>query len=89
MDTPYEPGSDPAMETLVAVLEQIAKATLAGLLRIEARLDRMDNRFDRMDSRLDRLDERRERDFRITFGALITVALGLAALMAHGFKWLP
>jgi len=27
-------------------------------------------------------------DFRILFGAIITVALGLAALMAHGFKWL-
>lgn len=27
-------------------------------------------------------------DFRILFGALITVAIGLAGLMAHGFKWL-
>lgn len=27
-------------------------------------------------------------DFRILFGALITVALGLAALMAHGFHWI-
>jgi len=28
-----------------------------------------------------------ETDFRIMFGALITVALGLAALMAKGFHW--
>lgn len=27
-------------------------------------------------------------DFRLLFGALITVALGLAALMAKGFHWL-
>lgn len=27
-------------------------------------------------------------DFRLLFGALITVALGLAALMAKGFGWL-
>jgi hypothetical protein len=27
-------------------------------------------------------------DFRILFGAVITVALGLAALMARGFHWL-
>jgi hypothetical protein len=27
-------------------------------------------------------------DFRLLFGALITVALGLAGLIAHGFKWL-
>lgn len=27
-------------------------------------------------------------DFRILFGALVTASLGLAALMAHGFKWI-
>lgn len=27
-------------------------------------------------------------DFRLLFGALIAAALGLAALMAHGFHWL-
>lgn len=27
-------------------------------------------------------------DFRLLFGALITVALGLAAMMAKGFQWL-
>lgn len=27
-------------------------------------------------------------DSRLIFGALITVALGLAALMAHGFHWI-
>lgn len=27
-------------------------------------------------------------DFRLLFGALIATALGLAALMAHGFRWL-
>ncbi|MCB1909969.1 MAG: hypothetical protein KDH15_21620 [Rhodocyclaceae bacterium] len=27
-------------------------------------------------------------DFRLLFGALIAVALGLAGLMAHGFKWI-
>ena len=27
-------------------------------------------------------------DFRLIFGALISVALGLAALMAKGFHWL-
>ena len=27
-------------------------------------------------------------DFRLLFGAVIAVALGLAGLMAHGFKWI-
>ena len=30
----------------------------------------------------------RTTDFRIMLGALITVALGLAAIMAEGFGWL-
>ena len=30
----------------------------------------------------------RTTDFRIMFGALITVALGLATIMAKGFGWL-
>mgnify|MGYP000722284598 FL=1 len=30
----------------------------------------------------------RTTDFRLIFGAIITVALGLAALMAKGFGWL-
>lgn len=29
-----------------------------------------------------------ERDFRLMFGALIAVALGLAGLLAKGFHWL-
>jgi hypothetical protein len=29
-----------------------------------------------------------QRDFRILFGAIIVVALGLASLIAKGFKWL-
>jgi hypothetical protein len=33
------------------------------------------------------LREHQERDFRLLFGALIVVALGLAALMAKGFGW--
>lgn len=32
--------------------------------------------------------ELHHKDFRILFGALITVALGLAGLMAKGFGWL-
>lgn len=39
---------------------------------------------------VDLREHRRETrsDFRILFGALITVALGLAAIMAKGFGWL-
>lgn len=56
--------------------------------RLDVRLDKIDARFDKNDARFDKSDERRERDFRLIFGALIAVALGLASLMAKGFHWL-
>ncbi|MCE0745506.1 hypothetical protein LWC05_16670 [Acetobacter sicerae] len=67
-------GYNGGMETRIAVLEQIAKDTKETLKEI------------REDQRVMRSSQ--ERDFRLLFGALISGALGLAALMAHGFKWL-
>ena len=32
--------------------------------------------------------DRQERDFCLLFGIVVTVALGLAGLLAHGFKWI-
>jgi hypothetical protein len=34
------------------------------------------------------LDQRRERDFRLTFGAIITATLGMAYLIARSAHWL-
>jgi len=62
------------VEARLAVLEQIAVSTKEILIEMKA------------DIRELRQDQKS--DFRITFGALITVAIGLAGLMAHGFKWL-
>ena len=61
------------MKPLV-VLEQIAKSTEATLVRIE--------------SRLDRLADVHDRNFRLTFGAIITASVSLAGMMARHFKWL-
>jgi len=83
----------------VAVLEQIARSTEAGLLRIENRLDRMDARFERMDARLDRMDGRidtrfdtltnnQRGDFRWLLGIMLAGFTGLLGVMAHGFHWL-
>ena len=57
-----------------AVLEQIAKYTKDVLAEIKKDLKSI------------RADQRA--DFRLLFGCIITVALGLAGLMAHGFHWL-
>jgi uncharacterized coiled-coil protein SlyX len=88
------PPHDPGMEARVAVLEEIASAAKQATLELrnEARETnrRMDGLRDRMDGLRDRMDGLRdtgEANFRIMFGALITTALGLAALMAKGFHW--
>jgi hypothetical protein len=41
-----------------------------------------------MKSELGKVRGRMDRDFRMLFGALISVALGLGGLMAKGFGWL-
>jgi hypothetical protein len=71
---------DPGMEARVAVLEEIASATKQATadLRTEVR---------ETNRRMDALRDTVEVNFRIMFGALITTALGLAALMAKGFHW--
>ena len=70
---PGEPPYGVGMEARVAVLEQIAKDTkeILGEIKRDIRDIRQDQKV----------------DFRVLFGALISVAVGLAAIMAHGFKW--
>lgn len=67
-------GDDGQMEARIAKLEASAQ-------HIEG-----DLRDVKTDLRAFR--DKAERDFRLTFGAIIVVALGLAGLMAKGFKWL-
>jgi DNA anti-recombination protein RmuC len=59
--------------------------------RFDAMRDDMNRRFDAMrddmNRRFDTMRDAIERDFRLLFGAIITVALGLAALMARSFHW--
>jgi hypothetical protein len=58
----------------LAALEEIASSTKKTLGRTDVRLIRM--------------EDRQNTDFRLLFGALIVVALGLGALMAKDFHWL-
>lgn len=82
---------DRSMEARIAVLEEIAAATRQSVAEQRAdtnrRFDEVNRRFDAVDRRFDAMREAMERDFRIVFGAIITVALGLAALLAKGFHW--
>ena len=98
-DTPVEPlpgGRYPAdMESRVAVLEQIARNTVASLERIERRFDAVDRRFDAIDRRFDAIDRRIDgtvSDHRSDFRWLLGIMLGgfgtMLGVMAHGFHWL-
>jgi hypothetical protein len=90
------------MEPRVRVLEEITVATKAMLAEIKAdqRADRADTTagfaamraemttgFGAMRAEMISMEQRRERDFRITFGAIITTTLGLAYLIARSAHW--
>ena len=64
---------DRPMEARVAVLEEIAATTKQATIEFRQYIRALRNA--------------QERDFRILFSALITTAIGLAAMMAKGFHW--
>lgn len=55
---------------------------------LEANTKNMAASVDRIDNSVGKIRDRMDADFRITWGGLIAIALGLAALMAKGFKWI-
>jgi len=74
VDPPSGGGDDGAMQARVAKLE-------AGVAHLERDVADI-----RAELRLLRSDQRA--DFRLTWGAIIVAALGLAGLMVKGFHWL-
>lgn len=72
---PAGPGRYPAdMESRVAVLEQIARATSATL--------------ERLDRRLDTIEREQRADFRWLLGLILAQTGAMLGVMAHGFHWL-
>jgi hypothetical protein len=98
-----ERGYPDDMEARLRVLEEIAAGTKAILAEIRAdqRAIRaemvagftagraeMAAGFTAGRAEMTALDQRRERDFRLTFGAIITATLGMAYLIARSAHWL-
>ncbi len=71
---PAAPSYGASMETRVALLENS--------------ITHFGQTLDRLDSRMARMEDRQAADFRLIFGAIITLGIGLAGLIAHGFHWL-
>lgn len=60
----------------------------ARVAKIEATVEHVQTDVREIKSDIRDLRTASQTDFRIVFGSLIAVALGLAGLMAHGFHWL-
>jgi hypothetical protein len=73
-DPPHDGGMEARVAKLEASMEYVQKDIS------ELRTDVREIRGD--------IKGIRTTDFRLLFGAIIAVALGLAALMAHGFHWI-
>jgi hypothetical protein len=97
-DTPVEPAGggrySSDMETRVAILEHIARTTIAALERLERRFDTVDHRFELMERRLDRIETEHHASFRWLLGVMLAgwgsvlgVLGAMFGLMAHGFHW--
>ena len=56
--------------------------------KLEADVAHVQKDIGTMKTDIGQIRERQDRDFRLLFGAVITVALGLGGLMAKGFGWL-
>ena len=82
------PAGEPygmSMEARVAVLETIAAQNSATLIEIKQEMRDFRKELQDFRSEFRRIHDR---DFRITFGAIITTTIGLAALIAHVAHWL-
>jgi len=71
-------GDDGGMESRIARLEIAVEYIQRDIVEIKGHINALRNDVSGI----------RTTDFRITFGAIITVALGLAGLVAKGFGWI-
>lgn len=60
----------------------------ARLAKVEATLEHVGREIADVKTEVRSLRDQARTDFRVTFTAIIAVALGLAGLMAKGFHWL-
>ena len=60
----------------------------ARIAKLEASVTHIEKDISEIKAEVREIRKDNKEDFRVLFGSLIFVALGLAALMAHGFKWI-
>jgi hypothetical protein len=77
-----------AVEIRLGAVEMRLGAVETRLGELGERVARVETGIDFLRSDIKSLGDRHTTDFRLMFGALVTVALGLSSLMAKGFGWL-
>lgn len=86
-----EPPHDGGMEARVAKLEVAAEYIQRDVAEIKSDIRDMKNAWiafkDDVNGEFKTVRSEMKSDFRILFGAIITVALALAGLLAKGFGW--
>ncbi|MBN5149974.1 hypothetical protein JAK23_10825 [Stenotrophomonas maltophilia] len=92
VETGGGPPHDGGMEARVAKLESTLEYVQRDVAEIRADLKKMADQLNAfgkdVNGEFRAIRAEAKTDFRLLFGALITVALGLAGLMAKGFGWI-
>jgi septal ring factor EnvC (AmiA/AmiB activator) len=77
-----------AVEKRLDALERRLGVVESKLAELGERVARLEAGIEYVYSELKILSQRQITDFRLMFGSLITVAIGLSGMMAKGFGWL-
>ncbi|WP_426174564.1 hypothetical protein [Massilia sp. TWR1-2-2] len=77
-----------AVERRLDAVERRLGAVESKLAELGERVARLETGVEYFYSELKNVSQRQITDFRLMFGSLITVAIGLAGMMAKGFGWL-
>lgn len=75
------------MEARILNLEGTVLRMAQSIGKLEADMTHVQKDIGVMKGDISQIRERQDRDFRLLFGAIITLALGLGGLMAKGFGW--
>jgi len=76
------------MEARILSVENSVLRMAQSIGKLEADMSHVQKDIGTMKTDISQIRDRQDRDFRLLFGALITLALGLGGLMAKGFGWL-
>lgn len=66
----------------------VDRGTEARIARIEAHVDHLREGLTELKAETREIKSDMKTDFRILFGAIITVAVGISGLLAKGFGWI-